>query len=132
MSIGREEVFGPVLCVKRVKDFEEGITIMNNSRFANGSAIYTQNGYWARQFANRTHAGMVGVNVGIPVPNGIFGFTGHKQSFFGDLHTMGKDGVRFFTEQKNVTSTWFSEEEADSGASVDTWDGTITSMPDEK
>ena len=53
MSIGREEVFGPVLCVKRVKNFEEGITIMNNSRFANGSAIYTQNGYWARQFANR-------------------------------------------------------------------------------
>jgi malonate-semialdehyde dehydrogenase (acetylating)/methylmalonate-semialdehyde dehydrogenase len=132
MSIGREEVFGPVLCVKRVKNFGEGITIMNNSRFANGSAIYTQNGYWARQFANRTHAGMVGVNVGIPVPNGIFGFTGHKQSFFGNLHTMGKDGVRFFTEQKNVTSTWFSEEEADSGASVDTWDGTITSMPDKK
>jgi malonate-semialdehyde dehydrogenase (acetylating)/methylmalonate-semialdehyde dehydrogenase len=132
MSIGREEVFGPVLCVKRVKNFEEGITIMNNSQFANGSAIYTQNGYWARQFANRTHAGMVGINVGIPVPNGIFGFTGHKQSFFGDLHTMGKDGVRFFTELKNVTSTWFSEEEADTGASVDTWDGTITSMPDEK
>jgi len=132
MSIGREEVFGPVLCVKRVKNFEEGITIMNNSRFANGSAIYTQNGYWARQFAKRTHAGMVGVNVGIPVPVGIFGFTGHKQSFFGDLHTMGKDGVRFFTEQKNVTATWFSEEEADSCAAVDTWDGTITSMPDKK
>jgi len=132
MKIGREEVFGPVLCVKRVKNFEEGITIMNNSRFANGSAIYTQNGYWARQFASRTHAGMVGVNVGIPVPVGIFGFTGHKNSFFGDLHAMGRDGIRFFTEQKNVTSTWFSEEETDTDAIVDTWDGTITSMPDEK
>ncbi|GAB6143358.1 CoA-acylating methylmalonate-semialdehyde dehydrogenase [Desulfocicer niacini] len=132
MTIGNEEVFGPVLCVKRVKNFEEGITVMNNNRFANGSVIYTQNGYWARQFAFRTHGGMVGVNVGIPVPNGIFGFTGHKQSFFGDLHAMGRDGIRFFTEQKNVTSTWFTEEEVDADAKVDTWDGTITSMPVEK
>ncbi len=132
MSIGREEVFGPVLCVKRVKDFEEGITIMNNSRFANGSAIYTENGHWAREFANRTDAGMVGVNVGIPVPGGIFGFTGHKESFFGSLHAMGRDGVRFFTNQKNVTSTWFTGKEVDSSAEVDTWDGTMTSMPDDK
>jgi len=132
MSIGREEVFGPVLCVKRVKDFEDGITIMNNSRFANGSAIYTQNGYYARQFSYRTHAGMVGINVGIPVPIGIFGFTGHKDSFFGDLHTMGRDGVRFFTEQKNVTATWFDETSEQSAAGVDTWDGTISSMPTDK
>ncbi len=128
MSIGREEVFGPVLCIKRVKNFEEGITAMNNSRFANGSVIYTQNGYYAREFAKRTDAGMVGVNVGIPVPLGIFGFTGHKQSFFGDLHVMGKDGFAFFTESKNVTCTWFSEEELQTGK-VDTWDGTISSMP---
>jgi malonate-semialdehyde dehydrogenase (acetylating)/methylmalonate-semialdehyde dehydrogenase len=131
MTIATEEVFGPVLCVKRVKNFEEGITIMNNSRFANGSVIYTQNGYWARQFAKRTDGGMVGINVGIPVPYGVFGFTGHKQSFFGDLHCMGMDGVRFFTEQKNVTSTWFSEEVDTSKEKVDTWDGTI-SMPDDK
>ena len=129
MSIGREEIFGPVLCVKRVKDFEEGLTIMNNSRFANGSVIYTQNGYYAREFAFRTDGGMVGVNVGIPVPVGIFGFTGHKQSFFGDLHVMGRDGFAFFTETKNVTQTWFSEEELATGK-VDTWDGTITSLPD--
>lgn len=128
MTIGREEVFGPVLCVKRVKDFEEGITLMNNSRFANGSVIYTQNGYYAREFSKRTDAGMVGVNVGIPVPLGIFGFTGHKQSFFGDLHVMGKDGFAFFTESKNVTATWFSEIETHTGK-VDTWDGTITSLP---
>jgi malonate-semialdehyde dehydrogenase (acetylating)/methylmalonate-semialdehyde dehydrogenase len=128
MSVGREEIFGPVLCIKRVDSFEEGLTIMNASRFANGSAIYTQNGYYAREFAKRTDCGMVGINVGIPVPLGIFGFTGHKQSFFGDLHVMGRDGFAFFTETKCVTNTWFSEEEEFSGK-VDTWDGTITSMP---
>ncbi len=131
MSCGREEIFGPVLCVKRVENFEEGITLMNNSRFGNGSVIYTQNGYYARQFAYRTHAGMVGVNVGIPVPLGIFGFTGHKQSFFGDLHVMGRDGFAFFTESKCVTQTWFPEEGKIDGK-VDTWDGTITSLPEDK
>lgn len=124
MSIGNQEVFGPVTCVKRVKDFEEGIALMNSNPFANGSVIYTQNGYYAREFARRTHGGMVGINVGIPVPVGIFPFSGHKQSFFGDLHTLGKDGVKFFTETKCVTSRWFNEEEL-KRAKVDTWDGTI-------
>lgn len=124
MSIGNQEIFGPVTCVKRVKDFEEGITLMNSNPFANGSVIYTQNGYYAREFARRTHGGMVGINVGIPVPVGIFPFSGHKQSFFGDLHTLGKDGVKFFTETKCVTSRWFNEEEL-KRAKVDTWDGTI-------
>jgi malonate-semialdehyde dehydrogenase (acetylating)/methylmalonate-semialdehyde dehydrogenase len=128
MSIGREEIFGPVLCIKRVNSFEEGLKIMNSSRFANGSVIYTQNGYYARTFAKETDGGMVGINVGIPVPLGIFGFTGHKQSFFGDLHVMGQDGFKFFTESKVVTKTWFSEEGEVDGK-VDTWDGTITSMP---
>ncbi len=133
MSCGDQEIFGPVLCVKRVKDYEEGLAIMNASEFANGSVIYTQNGYYARDFAHRTHAGMVGINVGIPVPVGIFGFTGHKNSFFGDLHVMGKDGVRFFTEVKNVTSTWFREGEGPQiSKKVDTWDGTITSLPTEE
>lgn len=129
MSIATEEVFGPVLVVKRVKDFEEGLALMNASRFANGSVIYTQNGYYARQFAHQTHGGMVGINVGIPVPVGIFGFTGHKQSFFGDLHVMGRDGFIFFTETKNITSTWFPEGGEVISTKVDTWDGTITSLP---
>jgi len=129
MSVGREEIFGPVLCIKRVNNFEEGLAIMNSSRFANGSVIYTQNGYYAREFAKRTDAGMVGINVGIPVPLGIFGFTGHKQSFFGDLHVMGRDGICFFTESKCVTNTWFPEGESEY-KKVDTWDGTISSMPD--
>ena len=124
MTIGREEVFGPVLCVKRVKDFEEGLALMNDNPFANGSVIYTQNGYYAREFQRRTHGGMVGVNVGIPVPVGMFPFSGHKNSFFGDLHCLGKDGMRFYTESKCVTTRWFDEEEL-KREKVDSWDGTI-------
>lgn len=124
MTVGDEEIFGPVTCIKRVKNFEEGLAIMNGSRFANGSSIYTTSGRASREFARRTHAGMVGINVGIPVPFSIFPFSGHKQSFFGDLHTMGKDGVAFFTETKSVTSVWFTEE--DSKKKVSTWDGTLT------
>jgi malonate-semialdehyde dehydrogenase (acetylating)/methylmalonate-semialdehyde dehydrogenase len=123
MSIGREEIFGPVLCIKRVKNFEDGLAIMNANRFANGSVIYTESGARAREFAYRTDGGMVGVNVGIPVPLGIFGFTGHKQSFFGDLHCMGRDGFIFFTESKNVTTTWFTGKSQPTKTS--TWDGTM-------
>ena len=124
MSIGDEEVFGPVICVKRVKDFEEGLALMNANRFANGSVIFTQNGHYSREFARRTHAGMVGVNVGIPVPVSLFPFTGHKTSFLGDLHAMGKDGIRFFTESKCVTTTWFDEEQL-KREKIDTWDGML-------
>ena len=121
MIVGREEIFGPVLCIKRVKSFEEGLKIINSSRFGNGSAIYTQSGRYAREFAHRVGAGMVGVNVGIPVPLGFFSFTGWKQSFFGDLHSHGKDGVLFFTEKKSVSYRWF--EEADTNVKkVSTWD----------
>lgn len=122
MTVGTQEIFGPVLCVKRVRDFEEGLALMNRNPFANGSVIYTSSGHHAREFAFRTHGGQVGINVGIPVPMCIFGFTGHKRSFMGDLHVMGSDGVRFYTESKNVTSTWFTEE---SGTKVDTWDGMV-------
>ena len=124
MSVGDEEIVGPVLCVKRVKDFEEGIGLMNANRFANGSVIFTQNGYYARQFQRHTHGGMVGINVGIPVPVGMFPFAGHKNSFFGDLHCLGKDGMRFYTESKCVTTRWFDEEEMKRDK-VDSWDGTI-------
>lgn len=124
MTVGSKEIFGPVLCVKRVENFEEGLAVMNANEFANGSVIFTQSGYYAREFAKRTHGGMVGVNVGIPVPVGIFPFTGHKNSFFGDLHALGKDGLRFFTETKAVTTRWFDEEEM-KATRVDTWDGSV-------
>lgn len=125
MRVGIDEIFGPVLCIKRVKDFEEGLAIANASEFANGSSIFTQSGYYAREFARRTHAGMVGINVGIPVPMSGFPFCGHKNSFFGDLHVMGEDGVAFYTETKAVTSRWFSEEEKKE-TKVGTWDGTMS------
>jgi malonate-semialdehyde dehydrogenase (acetylating)/methylmalonate-semialdehyde dehydrogenase len=124
MAIGRDEIFGPVLAIKRVEDFEEGMAIMNASRFANGSCIFTESGYWAREFARRTHAGMVGINVGIPVPVSFFPFAGHKDSFFGESHVFGQDGIRFFTETKVVTSRWFTEADKKQ-KKVDTWEGTV-------
>jgi malonate-semialdehyde dehydrogenase (acetylating)/methylmalonate-semialdehyde dehydrogenase len=120
MRIGIDEIFGPVLSVKRVRDFEEGLEEMNASEFANGSAIFTMNGRYAREFSRRTDAGMVGINVGIPVPMSTFPFCGHKNSFFGDLHCMGEDGISFFTETKAVTSFWFNESDL-KGAKVGTW-----------
>ncbi len=124
MSVGESEIFGPVLCVKRVRDFEEGLALMNSNPFANGSVIFTQSGLYAREFARRTHGGMVGVNVGIPVPAGMFPFAGHKNSFIGDLHALGKDGLRFYTESKCVTTRWFSEENVKT-TKVFTWDGAL-------
>ena len=124
MSIGQEEVFGPVLCMKRCKDFHDGLRIMNANPYANGSVIFTQNGYYAREFTRYTNGGMVGVNVGIPVPIGFFPFAGHKQSFFGDQHCLGKDGYRFYTESKVVTTRWFDQDEINN-TQVTTWDGTI-------
>lgn len=124
MSVGEREIFGPVLCIKRVKTFEEGLNLMNKNPYANGSVIFTQNGHYAREFARYTDGGMIGVNVGIPVPIGMFPFNGKKLSFIGDLHCLGKDGFRFYTENKVVTSRWFDEESSKS-TMVSTWDGTI-------
>ena len=124
MSVGDEEIFGPVVCIKRVRDFEEGLAVMNANPFANGSSIFTGSGYYAREFAQRTDGGMVGVNVGIPVPLAFFPFSGNKQSFFGVVHTLGREGLRFYTRVKTVTTKWVSPEE--SGADkVSTWEGTI-------
>ena len=123
MEVGNCEIFGPVLCFKRVENFEEGLKLMNSNPFANGSAIFTNSGYYSREFARRTDGGMVGINVGIPVPVGIFPFSGHKDSFFGDLHVLGKDGVRFFTESKAVTTHWTHP--AETQKKVDTWEGSV-------
>jgi len=125
MRIGIDEIFGPVLSIKRVRDFEEGLNEMNSSEFANGSSIFTLSGVHAREFSRRTDGGMVGINVGIPVPIAAFSFSGHKNSFYGDLHCMGQDGVAFYTETKAVTTHWFNESEM-AGAKVDTWEGTIS------
>jgi malonate-semialdehyde dehydrogenase (acetylating)/methylmalonate-semialdehyde dehydrogenase len=124
MSCGWEEAFGPVLFIKRVNDFEEGLALMNHSEFANGSCIFTESGYYSREFSRRTHAGMVGINVGIPVPVSFFPFSGHKDSFFGDNHVLGKDGVQFFTETKCVTTRWFTEADKKQ-KQISTWEGTV-------
>lgn len=124
MSVGEQEIFGPVLCVKRCKDFEEGLAIMNANPFANGSSIFTNSGHYAREFSRHTDGGMVGVNVGIPVPLAFFPFSGHKNSFFGDLHCLGRDGLRFYTQTKTVTVKWVSPDESQQ-ARVSTWEGTI-------
>ena len=121
MSVGDCEIFGPVTCIKRVRDYEEGIKIMNRNPFANGSAIFTQSGYYSRRFVMDTDGGMVGINVGIPVPTAYFPFSGNKDSFFGDLHVLGKDGVRFYTRAKTVTTHWFDEKSAK--REVGTWEG---------
>ncbi len=121
MTVGDREIFGPVTCVKRVKDYEEGIQIMNANPFANGSCIFTNSGYYARKFAMDTDGGMVGINVGIPVPTAYFPFSGNKDSFFGDLHVLGKDGVHFFTRAKTITTHWFDEHSAKEA--VKTWEG---------
>jgi len=123
--IDKSEVFGPVVYIKRVSGFEEGIEAINANEFANGASIFTLSGRHAREFARRVDAGMVGVNVGIPVPMSVFPFTGHKNSFFGDLHVMGRDGIMFFTETKAVTSYWF-DDDALKGEKVGTWEGTMT------
>ena len=123
MTVGDREIFGPVTIIKRVKTFEEGLAIMNANPFANGSVIFTQSGYYARQFELLTDGGMVGINVGIPVPSAYFPFSGNKDSFFGDLHVLGQDGVRFYTRAKTVTKHWYSEHSHQK--TVDTWEGTV-------
>lgn len=106
MSIYREEIFGPVLSVVRVNDFEEALALPTNHEFGNGVAIYTRDGDTAREFARRVDVGMVGVNVPIPVPIAYYTFGGWKASGFGDLNQHGPDAFRFYTKTKTVTSRW--------------------------
>lgn len=123
MTVGDREIFGPVTLIKRVKDFDEGLAVMNANPFANGSVIFTQSGFYARKFELLTDGGMVGINVGIPVPTAYFPFSGNKDSFFGDLHVLGHDGVRFYTRAKTVTKHWYDE--SSRHKSVSTWEGTV-------
>ena len=89
ITVGDREIFGPVTLIKRVKTFEEGIALMNANPFANGSLIFMQSGHYAREFAMRTDGGMVGINVGIPVPSAYFPFSDNKDSFFNNQHVLG-------------------------------------------
>ncbi|MBE5202648.1 MULTISPECIES: CoA-acylating methylmalonate-semialdehyde dehydrogenase [Pectobacterium] len=106
MTIYQEEIFGPVLSVVRVPDYQTAVTLINNHEYGNGTAIFTRDGETARQFCEEVQAGMVGVNVPIPVPMAFHSFGGWKRSIFGPLNVHGNDGVRFYTRMKTVTSRW--------------------------
>ncbi|WP_323660154.1 CoA-acylating methylmalonate-semialdehyde dehydrogenase [Pectobacterium versatile] len=106
MKIYQEEIFGPVLSVVRVPDYQTAVTLINNHEYGNGTAIFTRDGETARQFCEEVQAGMVGVNVPIPVPMAFHSFGGWKRSIFGPLNVHGNDGVRFYTRMKTVTSRW--------------------------
>ena len=108
MRVGREEIFGPVLSVVRVEDLDEAIEFTNGSPFGNACSIFTESGPTVRKFREKVEAGMLGVNVGVAAPMAFFPFNGIKDSFYGDLHATGKDGVRFFTENKVEITRWFS------------------------
>ncbi|MER6574815.1 CoA-acylating methylmalonate-semialdehyde dehydrogenase [Nonomuraea sp. NPDC001023] len=101
-----EEIFGPVLSVVRVSSYEEGLRVINEGVYGNGTAIFTNDGGAARRFQNEVEVGMVGINVPIPVPMAFYSFGGWKSSLFGDTHVHGTEGVHFYTRGKVVTSRW--------------------------
>jgi len=106
MTIYREEIFGPVLTMVRVPDFASALQLVNSHEFGNGVACYTTDGGTAREFARRVQAGMVGINVPIPVPMAFHSFGGWKRSLFGDHHAYGEEAVRFYTRYKSVMQRW--------------------------
>jgi malonate-semialdehyde dehydrogenase (acetylating)/methylmalonate-semialdehyde dehydrogenase len=106
MTVYQEEIFGPVLAVVRVSDYDTALELINQHEFGNGTAIFTRDGETARQFSEDVQAGMVGINVPIPVPMAFHSFGGWKRSVFGPLNVHGNDGVRFYTKMKTVTSRW--------------------------
>ena len=106
MTVYRDEIFGPVLCVVRAADLDSAIDTVNAHPYANGVAIFTRDGGIARSFAQQIHVGMVGVNVAIPVPMAFHSFGGWKHSMFGDRAMYGEEGVQFYTRLKTVTARW--------------------------
>ncbi|ARD47782.1 CoA-acylating methylmalonate-semialdehyde dehydrogenase [Sporosarcina sp. P33] len=106
MKIWKEEIFAPVLSIVRVESLDEAIALSNESDFANGACLYTDSAKAVRQFREEMDAGMLGVNLGVPAPMAFFPFSGHKDSFYGDLHANGKDGVNFYTRRKMLTARY--------------------------
>ncbi|WP_341929384.1 CoA-acylating methylmalonate-semialdehyde dehydrogenase [Methyloversatilis discipulorum] len=106
MRIWKEEIFGPVLCVVRAANLADAIALVNSHEYGNGVSLYTRDGAAAREFGQRIEAGMVGINVPIPVPMAWHSFGGWKQSLFGDLHAYGEEGVRFYTRYKSIMQRW--------------------------
>ena len=107
MSIGREEIFGPVASICPVKTLDEAIALMHSHPNANATSIFTSSGKAAREFAKHADASMVGVNIGVAAPMAYFPFGGAKDSFFGDLKAHGRDAFEFYTDKKVTISRWF-------------------------
>lgn len=116
MKIYQEEIFGPVLAIVRAKNYDEAIKLINDHQYGNGSAIFTSDGDAARQYSHDVKAGMVGINIPIPVPMAFHCFGGWKSSIFGPLNAYGPDGVRFYTRMKTVTSRWPNHKVREQGA----------------
>ncbi len=113
MTVAREEVFGPVLPIIRVDSLHEAIELGHRCEYGNGAAIFTTSGRAARIFKHEFGAGMIGINVGVPAPMAWFPFTGYKNSFFGDLHIQGKEGMTFYTQQRMIMTRWFEPTQID-------------------
>jgi len=107
MVIAREEIFGPVLGIIPVADFEEALSIIKDIPYGNAVSLFTSSGKWAREFKYRVRCGNIGINIGIAAPIATFPFAGMKDSFFGDLHGQGRDAIQFFTDRKVVITRWF-------------------------
>lgn len=106
MKIWQDEIFAPVLSIVRVSSLTEAIDLSNQSKFANGACLYTDSASSIREFRENIEAGMLGVNIGVPAPMAFFPFSGWKDSFYGDLHANGTDGVEFYTRKKMVTARY--------------------------
>lgn len=106
MTIWKDELFAPVLSIIRVKNLKEAVAIANQSEFANGACLFTNNAGAIRYFRERIDAGMLGINLGVPAPMAFFPFSGWKDSFYGTLHANGKDSVDFYTRKKVVTARY--------------------------
>ena len=107
MTIGREEIFGPVASIMKAKSFDEAVEMIHSNPYGNAASIFTSSGKWAREFQYRVQCGNIGINIGIAAPMAFFPFSGMKDSFFGTLHGQGREVIRFFTESKVIIQRWF-------------------------
>jgi malonate-semialdehyde dehydrogenase (acetylating)/methylmalonate-semialdehyde dehydrogenase len=106
MTVAKEEIFGPVLSIMHVEDFDSAVDVINQSRYGNAASLFTNNGKYAREFKYRVKAGNIGINVGVAAATASFPFGGQKESFFGDLHGQGPDAIEFFTDRKILIERW--------------------------